>query len=158
MTWKDVIVKRGTFFSGKTGLIKALQRDNIKFLSLRSDHKSIHCIWKFAGNVFMSTKNGVTSVPKNYLFFLQSWNLFLNSLIKTANSIQPCFLFTGLCLADVSKGIQLFAITWVSTALCPMPMFQPRPIWSCQFIEVLNCQSFQYETCSWSIIWSVLEQ
>jgi len=54
-------------------------------------------------------------------FFLQSWNLFSNSFIKRESMTAYSLLFIGMCLASVSKYIQLFAITWVSTAQhCPV--------------------------------------
>ena len=50
------------------------------------------------------------------MIFLQSWNPFSNSFIKTESTAAYSSLFRGLCLANIPKCIQLFAITAVSTA------------------------------------------
>lgn len=69
----------------------------------------------------MSTENRIIDTPKTWLYFRQSWNLFSNSCIKT-KSMDAYFLpLPGLCLANVSQGIQLFATMRVSTALHPVP-------------------------------------
>jgi len=68
----------------------------------------------------MLTENGVTNKQKNWWFVLQSWNLLLNSCIKMESTAEYFLLFTGLCLASVSKYINLFANTWDGTALCPL--------------------------------------
>lgn len=44
-------------------------------------------------------------------------------------------LFTGLCLANVSKCIELFAITWVSAVLCP-----PHVLLSAQRVLIAHWQ------------------
>lgn len=52
---------------------------------------------------------------------------FILKFLKQMESKAACFLlFSGLCLANTSKHINLFAITGVSTALHPVPQFQPR--------------------------------
>jgi len=52
-------------------------------------------------------------------FSLQSWNLFSSSCIKIESMAAYFSLFTGLCLASVSKCINRFAITWASASLYP---------------------------------------
>jgi len=98
------------------------------------DCNSIHSILKSAGNVFVLTENGVANIPKNLWLFWQSWNIFSNSLSKHKLKLHIFFLFTGLCLASVSKCIQLFAITSVSTALGP-----PRVPVSAQTVTIAYC-------------------
>lgn len=50
------------------------------------------------------------------MIFLPSWNLFSNSFIKMESMTAYSLLIRALCLASVSKCIQLLAITWGSTA------------------------------------------
>ena len=47
-------------------------------LSWVSDCSSIHSIWKFAGNVFMLTENGVANIQRSDGFFWCSSSLFSN--------------------------------------------------------------------------------
>jgi len=89
----------------------------INVFSWISDCNSIHSIWKFAGDVFMLTENGVTNINLWFFFFWQSWSLFSNSCIKTECTAVYFSLFTGLCLTSVTKCRKLFARTWVSTEL-----------------------------------------
>ena len=110
----------------------------IKLLSWISDCNSVYSVhWEFIGNRLMSTENGVTYMTKKKKkkkkkkksdFFQQSWDLFSNSFIKTESMAAPFSLFTGLCLASVSKHIQLFTITWVSTALSLCPCYSPDSV------------------------------
>lgn len=65
------------------------------------------------------------------MIFQQSWIPFSNSLIKIESRAAYFSLFTGPCLYSVSQCTQLFAITWVSTALHPpTSRFQLRRCWS----------------------------
>ena len=50
------------------------------------------------------------------LFVLQSWNLFSNFITKIESTAAYSPLFRVPCSTSVSKCIQLFAITWISTA------------------------------------------
>lgn len=52
-------------------------------------------------------------------FFQQPWNLFSSFFIKMKSMAAYFLMCAGLCLANVSKSIILFAITWTSTSLCP---------------------------------------
>jgi len=115
----------------------------IKFLSWIFDCSSICSVWKFTGDISMSTENEVTNIQKNWWFFLQSWNLFLNSFIKLESTATYFFflLFTGLCLAYVSKCMILFAISWFSTALCP-PLF---------LVSAQTVQSHTDVVCCWAM-------
>lgn len=54
-----------------------------------------------------------------FFFFWQCLNLFSNPFTKTEGKVACVLLFTGLCLASVSKCINRFAITWASAALYP---------------------------------------
>ena len=64
----------------------------------------------------MSTENGVA----NTVFFFPILKALLKFLYqKKKLRLHIFLLFTGLCLPTVSKCIRLFAITWVSTPLCP---------------------------------------
>ena len=63
----------------------------------------------------MSTENRIASILK-IDFFQQSWHLFSKSFMKTGNTAPYSSLFVGPCFGNVSKCINLFAITWVSTA------------------------------------------
>lgn len=65
----------------------------IKFLSWIFDCSSICSVWKFTGDISMSTENEVTNIQKNWWFFLQSWNLFLNSFIKLESTATYFFFF-----------------------------------------------------------------
>ena len=92
----------------------------IRFLSWISDCNSIHPIWKFAGNVFISTGNGVTNKHTHahkiaFLGNLESYSQIPLSKWKTAYFF---LLFTEQCFANVIKHILLFTITQVSTSLC----------------------------------------
>jgi len=60
---------------------------------------------------------------KNWWFFWQSQSLFSNSFIKMESMAAYFSPFTGLSLCSVSKCIQLFVLTWVSTALPHCPGF-----------------------------------
>lgn len=55
-------------------------------------------------------------------YFLESWNQFSNSFIKMEGVAAYTLLSRALCLASVSKRIELVAIAGVSTAL-PMLWF-----------------------------------
>lgn len=54
----------------------------------------------------------------------QTWNVFSRYRIKTESTATYFLLFAGLCLANASKSINLFAIIWVGTTLCSVPWFQ----------------------------------
>jgi len=58
-----------------------------------------------------------------FFFSFQSWDLLSNSLIKMGSTATCFSLFTGLCLADGSKCIHLFAVNPASTAPTPCPGF-----------------------------------
>lgn len=47
-----------------------------------------------------------------FFFFLQFWNLFSNSFNTVESTAAYLLLFTGLCLANASKCMKLFSITW----------------------------------------------
>jgi len=98
-------------------------RETWSHLSRVSECNSVHSISKFSGTIFMFTENGVTQI--NWWLFFQSWNLFSNFFIKMESTAVYYSLFRAPYSASVSKCIQLFAITWVSTALHPVPWFQP---------------------------------
>ena len=94
-------------------------------LSWTSDCSSIRSAWKFADNVVMLIENGVANIVKNEWPFGQSWNLFSNSLIKTAGVAAYFSWLTELCLAEISECLKLFAIISQHCAL-PMSCFQLR--------------------------------
>lgn len=80
---------------------------------------SVHSFWISAGNVLMLTEMTELQMHWKTIFFQQSWNLISNSVLRMESMAVYFLLFKGLFLASVSKCIQLFAITWVSTTLCP---------------------------------------
>ena len=82
------------------------------FLSWMSDCSSVHSIWKLAGNIFMSTENGITNTTKHWWFSKISWNLYSNSCIQLKSKAAYFSLLTRLLLAEVLKCIKLFALTW----------------------------------------------
>jgi len=65
--------------------------------------------------------------------FSQSWNLFSNSCVQTESKVAYFSQFTGLCFATVLNCTQLFAITWVSTALHP-----PHDLVSAQAVPIVH--------------------
>lgn len=92
----------------------------IRILNRMSDCNSIHSIWKFTGHIFMSTEIGVANVQKKKKkdnFFCNLETCSQMPLSKWKAWLCTFFLFTGQCLGNKSKCIQLFAITWFSTAL-----------------------------------------
>lgn len=95
----------------------------------------------------MSTEIEVSTIQKNWFFFFQqSWNIFSDSFL-TIESRTVCFLlFRALCLATVSQCINLFAITWASSVLCP-----PHALVSAQMgLTVHQCLVF---TDQWVHSW-----
>ena len=75
---------------------------------------SIHSMWKFASNIFVSIENESQMYKKEKKrFFLKSWNLFSNLFIKVANTAAYFSLFTGqwTCVS-VSKCMKLLVTTW----------------------------------------------
>lgn len=66
-----------------------------------------------------------SQIYQNLMIFHQYQNL---SFIRKESKIVYSLLFTGLCQANVSRCIKLYAKTWVSMALHPpMSCFQLRP-------------------------------
>lgn len=105
-------------------LIKAWLRDKISFFFFWLNCNPIHFTWKFAGTVFASTENWVENIPKtSYEFFRNLENYSQVPLSTWKTRVYVFLLFAGLCSANVSKRIQLFAITVVSTAPSPYPGF-----------------------------------
>lgn len=83
----------------KRGNVKVWQRGTIRFLSWMSHCNSLYSTWKFAGNVCVSTENGVTNI--NWWLFQQTWTLFSNSFIKTESTAARSSLFRSLYLAVI---------------------------------------------------------
>ena len=108
---------------------KSLVKRHDQFLSWISDCNSIHSIWKFTASYVLIQLTYVNwkwcHKHKLMIFFLQSWNLFSNSIIKVERTEAYSLLFKVMCLASVSKYIQLFSISALSgsTAL-PVSRFQ----------------------------------
>ena len=125
VTWRRQIVSRAVFLSAKICFREVWYRDIIIFLSWLSGCNLKHCIWKVAGNLFMSTENGISNTWKNWWvvfgFFLKSWKQFSNCFIKTESMAAYFLLFTGLCLGSISQCTQLFAIT-ESALHCTLPV------------------------------------
>lgn len=98
----------------------------IRFLNLTSDCNSVHCIWKFAGRVFTLTENGVANNYKILSILVILVIIFKLALRFLYHRGKHGYMFSAVhktgywCLANVSKFIKLFAITWVSTALFPL--------------------------------------
>jgi len=59
----------------------------------------------------MLTENGVANKLQDWKFFQQSQNLFSNFFLKTESMAAQFLLFTKLRLVNISKSINLFAIT-----------------------------------------------
>ena len=100
---------------------------SISSLNWISDCNTIHSIRKFSDNVFILTNNRVRNVPKNWSFFSAVLKPILKFLYQ--NRKQDCKFFTihrSVFLANVSKGIKLFARPWTTTALLPVPRVQLR--------------------------------
>ena len=95
----------------------------ISVMSWISGCNSIHFIWKFEGNIFISTECCFTCI--NWWFFRQSWNLFSNSFTKTESMAVYSLLFRALWLASVSTCNYLPSLesALYSTALPPCPTF-----------------------------------
>jgi len=91
----------------------------IRILNRMSDCNSIHSIWKLIGHIFMSSEIGVANIKKKKKdnFFCNLETCSQMPLSKWKAWLCTFFLFTGQCLGNKSKCIQLFAITWFSTAL-----------------------------------------
>jgi len=65
---------------------------------------SIHSMWKFASNIFMSTENGVAYTHTHTQdFFLKSWKLFSNLFIEKENTAAYFSLFTVKKTQTVSR-------------------------------------------------------
>ena len=111
-----VIVKRGIFFSYKS-LVKS--RDHIFQLNVWLQLYIFNM-----KNIFRLNESGVVNAAKDWSFLLAILKPVLNLLYQNRSKSAYFFQFTGLCLASVSKCTQLFAITWVGTALpSPCPGF-----------------------------------
>ena len=83
------------------------------------DCSSMHSIWKFADHIFVSTENGLSKHKLKIFFAILK--PILKFFIKMESMAVYSLLFRALCLANVSKRIQLCAITWVSTAQHCLP-------------------------------------
>lgn len=99
----------------------------IRFLSWITNCNSIHSLGECAGNICISTGNCVANINWWFflfffiLFFCQCWNLLSNSFLKPERTTAFSSLFRALFISNVSKYIQLFAITWVGTGQhCPL--------------------------------------
>jgi len=83
----------------------------IRFLSWISDCKSIHSIWKFACNVFVSTEKGVANI--NWFFFFAVLKPILKFLYQ--NRKQGCVFYAVQSTVFIQWiKIQLFAVSWIS--------------------------------------------
>ena len=94
-------------------------------------------------NVFMLNENRVANIQKK----IEKKTSILKPVLKFLyqNWKHGCFhifLFTGLCLGNVSKCIKLFAITWVGTVLCPL-----GALISAQAVSIAHWQI----GCCWAI-------
>lgn len=72
---------------------------------------------------------------------MQFWKLFSNSSIKTDSTTAYFSLLKGLCLANISKWIGLFAINWVSTSLSP----------PCALVSVDTVTITHWRFCCWAV-------
>lgn len=72
---------------------------------------------------------------------MQFWKLFSNSSIKTDSTTAYFSLLKGLCLANISKWIGLFAITWGSTSLSP----------PCALVSVDTVTITHWRFCCWAV-------
>lgn len=65
---------------------------------------------------------------KTDYFFLQSWNLFSKSFTKMESTSAYFFTTQKTVFSQCINicHINIFATTWASTALYPVPFFQPR--------------------------------
>jgi len=90
-----------------------------------------------------------TGMNKAWLWskgYLSEWKAQLHCFCCCCCCFVFFLLFTGLCLASVSKCIPLFAIAWAGTALCP-----PHALVSAQMgLTVHQCLVF---TDQWVHSW-----
>jgi len=100
---------------GKRGIIKVWWMDMIHFWIA-----TLYIPFPFTPDVFMLTENGVANKQ------IDDWNLFCNSFITMESMAAYFLLFAGLNLANVPEMHRIITIIWVSTALHPVPWFQPR--------------------------------
>jgi len=97
----------------------------------------------------MLTENWVTNVQKNWWFFQQSWNLFPNFGIKMEGTATYFSLFTGLCLADASKCMKLFAITWTCHNLSFI--LNALIVWNIAQISWFSPWRYMFNSFKWAI-------
>lgn len=91
------------------------------FILISSTPNLIPCgltYWRAEHSFLQQNSMGAMSEVAIF-FFWQCLNLFSNPFTKTEGKVACVLLFTGLCLASVSKCINRFAITWASASLYP---------------------------------------
>ena len=104
------------------------------------DCNSIHSVWKFAGNVFMSPENGVANIQKTDDFFLALLKPILQFLHHSGKHSCIFSAVHRTVFSHWSTYIQLFAFTWVAIALCPphsLILAQAAPV-PYQYLIVMN--------------------
>jgi len=70
------------------------------------------CWWKMKSRIY----------KKKLIIFFAILKLVLKFLYHSGKHGWTFLLLSGLCLANISKCIKLFAITWVRAALFPLPV------------------------------------
>lgn len=98
-----------------------MKRRSIFSLSWTSLCSSIHSIWKFIENVFMSAENGVANIPKKLMIFFL--NLETYSQILYQHGRQGCTFF-AVHRTVLRQHIKMYKIFCHNLSL-PLLIFQP---------------------------------
>ena len=81
-----------------------------------SDCNSVYFIWKFTGNIFVLKMESQIHTHTKIIFFC-NLETYFQTFLKTESTDAYFSVFTGLCLANISKCMKLFAITWACHSL-----------------------------------------